>query len=200
MQEAPDTPCSLEHSLCCSALLCCNQPWLQGWDKQYDEWVVARDLVKWDEKLLKVDLTKESTGLPQAMVEGEVDENGSGKLLEPCLAVRESAGWLLLEGACSCSECRCSGAGQACAKRYPPAHPHMGTSSRQINLVLRCLWALCARPVFEATTGAAREQHLPGCCTRAASSRRLCACCVWSPSRSARLWQAAQQFGRRHTR
>eukprot|EP00891_Asterochloris_glomerata_P003643 jgi/Astpho2/3643/fgenesh1_pg.00059_%23_5_t len=57
-----------------------------GWDKQYDEWVVARDLVKWDEKLLKVDLTKESTGLPQAMVEGEVDEDGSGKFWKPWLA------------------------------------------------------------------------------------------------------------------
>ncbi len=90
-----------------------NKPRLQGWDKQYDEWVVARDLVKWDEKLLKVDLTKESTGLPQAMVEGEVDEDGSGKFWKPWLAVSETACWLLLEGTSSCGKCRSSSAGQA---------------------------------------------------------------------------------------
>ena len=90
-----------------------NKPRLQGWDKQYDEWVVARDLVKWDEKLLKVDLTKESTGLPQAMVEGEVDEDGSGKFWKPWLAVSETAGWLLLEGTSSCGKCRSFSAEQA---------------------------------------------------------------------------------------
>ena len=67
---------------------------------------MARDLVKWDEKLLKVDLTKESTGLPQAMVEGEVEEDGSGKSLEPCLVASETAGWPVLEGTCSYGKCR----------------------------------------------------------------------------------------------